>query len=180
MEQLVIDIINDDILADYNVKIEAFSDMEERPNVLAFYHLISKKIYINTYNRLVFNDYLLFIEVMLHENAHYLNDMKGVEDVEDNGVHSKVFKDSMLEYYGVYCNKKDNGEIDIADKRNYDFLKTLLKEKTKHQETFEKLQKIYYEHIFKGQKDKIEEKTTTVDEEEKDFYDFTEEGGVEF
>lgn len=189
MKKYVIDKINNEILNVYNIKIKGFERMEN-PSILAFYNLGSEEIYINNTNKQVFNDFYIFLEVMLHENVHKINHKNGVEDVYMDGnkqIHNEGFKNAMIDEYGLYCNNNYNGEIDILDERNRPFLIQTMKDKINFQDLFNDLQRIYFESIYEEIKQESKKQTEVEEDieeehkekEELEEYIFEEIGGIE-
>lgn len=178
-EKYIIDTINNHILnreifKDSNIKIEGF-DIADKPNVLAFYRLSDKNIYLNKTNKMIFNDFFIFLETILHENVHKINHANNVEDVDFEGevqIHNKHFRNTMIEEYGLYCNANYNGEIDIEDSKNRNFFKETMKLKVILQNVFNEIQQIYFDEVY------IEVEQGDNGYKEKDNkYIFEEEGG---
>lgn len=160
--------INEKILKDYNMEVNEIG--ESKASVLAFFSPDNKMISINKHSKYIFNDYALFIEVMLHENVHKINDKNNLEDVYmegDKQIHNEQFRDTMLDEYDIYCNELEyNGSADMGDKRNYPFFEKLVRNKILHKKEFAEIQDFYLKEIYEPSDEEGEHKPS--DEEGED------------
>lgn len=148
-EQDFINKINELILAKYEVELKGLGDQD--PGVVAYYSPMDDAIFINRKNKYIFNDYYTFIVVLLHENIHKINARKGLQDVYMNGdkqIHNDIFKNAMIDYYGLFCNKNYNGEVDLKDKRNDDTFNEIMRNKIIDAKVFDELQQEYFEKYY--------------------------------
>lgn len=125
-------------------KYEITVNLGEGPaGVLAWYNTQDRQIYINKNDNRVFNDYITLITVLFHENAHAVNHDFGKTDVEfdsyGNQVHTDVFKNSMTELYGLYCDSNYNGNVSYLDERNLEVFDELVRNKLKDRKDFHDL-----------------------------------------
>lgn len=148
-EQDFINKINELILEKYEVKLQGFGDQD--PGVVAYYSPVDNAIFINRKNKYIFNDYYTFIVVMLHENIHKINTQKGLEDTYMDGdkqIHNDIFKNAMIDMYGLFCNKNYNGEVDLKDKRNDDTFNEIMRNKIVDAKVFDELQQEYFSKYY--------------------------------
>lgn len=148
-EQDFINKINELILEKYEVKLQGFGDQD--PGVVAYYSPVDDAIFINRKNKYIFNDYYTFIVVMLHENIHKINTQKGLEDTYMDGdkqIHNDIFKNAMIDMYGLFCNKNYNGEVDLKDKRNDDTFNEIMRNKIVDAKVFDELQQEYFSNYY--------------------------------
>ncbi len=148
-EQDFINKINELILEKYEVELKGFGDQD--PGVVAYYSPLDDAIFINRKNKYIFNDYYTFIVVMLHENIHKINTRKGLQDVYMDGdkqIHNEIFKNAMIDYYGLFCNKNYNGEVDLKDKRNDDTFYEIMRNKIIDAKVFDELQQEYFAKYY--------------------------------
>ena len=148
-EQDFINKINELILEKYDVKLKGFGDQD--PGIVAYYSPMDDAIFINRKNKYIFNDYYTFIVVMLHENIHQINATKRLQDVYMDGdkqIHNEIFKNAMIDYYGLFCNKNYNGEVDLKDKRNDDTFEEIMRNKIIDAKVFDELQQEYFAKYY--------------------------------
>ncbi len=148
-EQDFINKINELILEKYEVELKGFGDQD--PGIVAYYSPLDDAIFINRKNKYIFNDYYTFIVVMLHENIHKINTRKGLQDVYmegDKQIHNEIFKNAMIDYYGLFCNKNYNGEVDLKDKRNDDTFNEIMRNKIIDSKVFDELQQEYFAKYY--------------------------------
>lgn len=148
-EQDFINKINELILEKYEVKLQGFGDQD--PGVVAYYSPVDNAIFINKRNKYIFNDYYTFIVVMLHENIHKINTTKGLQDVYmegDKQIHNEIFKNAMIDYYGLFCNNNYNGEVDLKDHRNDDTFNEIMRNKIVDSKVFDELQREYFSKYY--------------------------------
>lgn len=139
------------ILEKYEVELEGFGGQDQDPGVVAYYSPVDDAIFINRKNKYIFNDYYTFIVVMLHENIHKINTRKGLQDVYMDGdkqIHNEIFKNAMIDIYGLFCNKNYNGGVDLKDKRNDDTFNEIMRNKIIDAKVFDELQKEYFEKYY--------------------------------
>lgn len=150
-EQDFINKINELILEKYEVELKGFGDQDQDPGVVAYYSPVDDAIFINRKNKYIFNDYYTFIVVMLHENIHKINTNKGLQDVfmeGDKQIHNDIFKNAMIDYYGLFCNQNYNGEVDLKDKRNDDTFNEIMRNKIIDSKVFDELQQEYFSKYY--------------------------------
>lgn len=151
LKKTIIKRVNEEILSDYNVTLDNFG-IADNPNVLAFYSLNNRTISVNINNKLIFNDYIQFIETMLHENVHKINHAKGIEDVDvrdDVQVHTKAFSDTFRDEYGFICDHTQiNGSVDMGDYRNQEPFKKLVIKRFSHEKSFKEIRELYLNYIY--------------------------------
>lgn len=166
--------LNEEILKDYGMKIDGFGEKES--STLAFFSPMSKGIYINIHNKNIFNDYYDFMETMLHENVHKINDVKGIKDTYMQGnaqIHNDNFRNAMIENYNMFCSESHTGGIDFKDSRNNQVFKEMMIKRFKHKKVFNELQEIYFKSIYVklSQVEKYEDNGET--------YEINDEDGIE-
>lgn len=149
-EKEFLEVLNKEILSKYGIVCEGVG--EEHDSVLAYYSPATRTIHINRMNKQIFNDYLQFIETMIHENVHAINHAKGVRDIEMEGeaqIHIQSFRDTMQEKYNMYCdNTSYVGNVILGEKRNESALGQLMRNKFIDKKVFGMLQDYFLDNIF--------------------------------
>lgn len=142
--------LNDEILSKYDIVCDSL-EKGEKDSVLAFYSPITNTIHINVLNKQIFNDYIGFIETMIHENVHKINNKRGIQDIYMEGeaqIHNRAFRDAMLEF-GLYCDDKSfTGSVDFKESRNKEIFNQLVINKFRDKKVFDELQEIYLKEFY--------------------------------
>ena len=142
--------LNDEILSKYDIVCDSLEEGEE-DSVLAFYSPKTNTIHINVLNKQIFNDYIGFIETMIHENVHKINNKRGIQDIYKEGeaqIHNRAFRNAMLEF-GLYCDDKSfTGSVDFKESRNKETFNQLVINKFRDKKVFDELQEIYLKEFY--------------------------------
>lgn len=182
MKNKVVNELNEFILKDYGITLNEISDKIKDENVLAFYSLEDDTININQYNKNIFNDYIAFIETMIHENIHKINFKKGLKDVDiedDMQIHNEIFRNAMRDEYEIYCdNKTYTGGADMQEPRNEKAFNRILSLKMKHKRDFLRIQEIYYSKVYEPLKKEYQKEENKY-KDNKGRYVIDEKGGIE-
>ena len=142
--------LNDEILSKYDIVCDSL-EKGEKESILAFYSPLNNTIHINVLNKQIFNDYIGFIEAMIHENVHKINNKKGIQDIYMEGeaqIHNRAFRDTMIEF-GLYCDDKSfTGGVDFKESRNKEIFNQLVINKFRDKKAFDELQEIYLKEFY--------------------------------